>query len=284
MSKLYAFSILFIALVGFAAYFLGTYTPGVTSEDQTKYNSDLAESIIKEYSGAQRVYPDSRTNFPSINNYSSYTSSGSSGSDGSESNSAATNQTRENTNQDVQNRDINENTKPAIASIEDVTEVVPLSDIPVETQFGNDFELYKSKLNKRVSFLIPANSKVEETGSVTKIKFQIIAPNAKRYVMAYEKVQDGCFDALGSFSIGSGQGIDFRIIQDNKEIILDNDLKALRLHEMYGSYAGSVGFRGNTCIKTAVPTRVEIRASGFGRYDGADAYANFDKIIESLTV
>ncbi len=246
MLKLYVFSVLFIAMVGFAAYFFGTYTPNF--EARPKPISDTK----------------SEEQFTAIN---------------LDNNSGNT------TTAAIETPAIPVQTDNTSApTVEDVTEVVPLSDIPVETEFGNDHQLYKSKLNKRVSFLIPANSKVDETGSVTNIKFVIESPNTKRYIMTYAKVQEGCYDALGSFSIGSGQGIDFRIIQDNKEIVLDNKLNALRLHEMYGSYAGSVGFRGNACIQTAVPTRVEIRASGFGRYEGADAYGNFDKILQSLTV
>ncbi len=145
-------------------------------------------------------------------------------------------------------------------------------------------ETYKSKINKKVSFLVPVGSTVIENGSLTSITFNINSPDNKTYIMTYGKAAQGCFDAIGSFSIGAGEGVDFRIIQDNKDLTLKNNLHAIRLFEMYGSYAGMIGFRGNACLQSAVPTRIEIKASGYGRYEGSKAYLLFDEMINSLTV
>lgn len=170
------------------------------------------------------------------------------------------------------------------SSIENIKDDVPLSDIPVEAVLEPVEEVYKSKLNKRISFNVPQGSDITETGSQTDIKFIITEPNTKKYIMTFKKESGGCFDPLGSFSIQAGQGVDFRIIQKNNEIMLQEKIKTLQLFEMYGTYAGAIGFRANACIYSAVPTKIEIRTSSYGRYEGEEAYIEMDKIIKSLKV
>ncbi len=145
-------------------------------------------------------------------------------------------------------------------------------------------DVFKSKINKKVSFEVPAGSVVNESGSASAITFTFASPDNKTYVVTYAKAADGCFDGIGSFKILPGQGVDFRIIQDKQEVDLKNKMHALRLFEMYGSYDGLVGFRGNACVMSAVPTKIEIKASGYDRTEGQNAYMLFDQMIQSFTL
>lgn len=264
--KLYLFSFIFIVLVGVFAYAMGTKIP----DDPERYSTPVVTSTVVRTNSTSELIPN-QTHTPTPATVSNSSSAP------APIPSPPQNQTPISTPIPTTDEELNLEIpiqSARLIQIENVNDIA--SAMPTEK--------FESKINSKVSFLVPIGSKVIESGTITNIVFAIQTPESKKFSMTFNKIENGCFDPIGSFGIPSGLGVDFRIIQDNKEVTLTNAMRAVRSYEMYGSYAGSIGFRSNACIRSAIPTKIEIKAVGFGRYEGAEAYKVFETILTNLKV
>lgn len=100
--------------------------------------------------------------------------------------------------------------------------------------------------------------------------------------MYFEKTTAGCSDPVYSLAISPSEGVDYRIIRDQKETAIKSLYRALIINEEYGTYAGAFGMRTNACVFSAVPTRIEIRTSSFDRKSTQAGFTAMGNILNEM--
>ncbi len=167
-------------------------------------------------------------------------------------------------------------------------------DIPViEGPIALD-STYTSKNNSRITFPIPAGTKVKEvsvgaddtSNTSTKKSGQLFTFSIKEkdVTISTEKVAAGCFNPLISFAIPSGLGVDYRILYTQKEVTLSNTYRAIIGTEEYGTYKGMAGYRGTSCVQSAVPTKIDIRSAGWKKTEQQEALKMIEELLSKMTV
>ncbi len=155
--------------------------------------------------------------------------------------------------------------------------------------------VYTSKINPRITFPIPVDTKVKEvsvdtnddTGNTsTKKRGQLFTFSIKEkdVTISTEKVAAGCFNPLISFAIPSGLGVDYRILYTQKEVTLSNTYRAIIGTEEYGTYKGIAGYRGTSCVQSAVPTKIDIRSAGWKKAEQQEALKMIEELLSKMTV
>ncbi len=283
--RAYALFILALVSVAYGAYFLGKLVPTSPKFVENQYQKIYAEndpSLYRNAGDAQLVneyatrfddspsnYPDSpRTNYQP--GYQSNTTVG----------------TNPNPIQQVpgaqvildqpapQNTSGDQTSQPNTQPNPQTNNLT--ANLPTDT--------FESTINKRVSFQVPAGSQIKESGTDKALALTITTSEGKIFNMNVNKVIDGCFDPVKSFAIDASAPVDYRIIHDQREISLQNTFRALRMYEEYGTYAGGFGLRGNVCVQSAIPTRIEIRTANYGRAETSEAFKVFEGLITYLKV
>lgn len=154
-------------------------------------------------------------------------------------------------------------------------------------------EVYTSKNNSRITFPIPANTKVKETksanpentsGSASPIITFTFNVDDKDVSMTVVKISQGCFNPLIAFAIPTGLGVDYRILYTQKEIDLSNTYRATIGLEEYGTYSGLAGYRGTSCIQSPVPTKIDIRTAGWKKGEQQAVLKFIEEILSKMTV
>jgi hypothetical protein len=146
--------------------------------------------------------------------------------------------------------------------------------------------MYTSKTNSRITFPIPKGVEVKETSTNTTGASQLFTFSVqdKDMTIAVEKNASGCHNSLISFAIPAGLGIDYRILYSQKEITLSNTYRAIIGVEEYGTYKGSIGFRGTSCIQSAVPTKIDVRAAGWKKDGKQEVLKMIEELLSKMTV
>lgn len=144
-------------------------------------------------------------------------------------------------------------------------------------------EIYKAKINPRISFPVPGGSSVVEKGTKRDPVFEI-HDGSLVYTMLISQVEQGCFDPIMSFAISPSTGVDFRIINNQNDVTLTSSYQAKITDEEYGTYSGAYAQRTTACILTAVPTKFEIRSSSFARKEASESFAIFGRIIQGFKI
>lgn len=158
----------------------------------------------------------------------------------------------------------------------DITEPEPMAVTPIDTQ---SLDVFTSKINPKISFPVPIGGKVIENGTKDEITFTVSLQDSRKLIMYYEKKDQPCYNPVTAFPINPNDGVDFRIVHETLQGTLKNTVRFEQAYEEYGTYAGLVGFRADTCILTAVPIRLQIRSLGFIRRDINDAFSLMKEII-----
>ncbi|MFM2383510.1 MAG: hypothetical protein RIQ72_82 [Candidatus Parcubacteria bacterium] len=153
---------------------------------------------------------------------------------------------------------------------------------------------YTSKNNSRITFPIPAGTKVKEvsvgtddiSNNSTKKSGQLFTFSIKEkdVTISTEKVAAGCFNPLISFAIPSGLGVDYRILYTQKEVTLSNTYRAIIGTEEYGTYKGMAGYRGTSCVQSAVPTKIDIRSAGWKKAEQQEVLKMIEELLSKMTV
>lgn len=168
------------------------------------------------------------------------------------------------------------------------------SNTPISSEAIVLDDVYTSKINPRITFPIPAGTKVKEVGvngneagdpSITKSgQLFTFSIKDKDVTLSTEKVASGCFNPLISFAIPSGLGIDYRILYTQKEVTLSNTYQAIIGTEEYGTYKGMAGYRGTSCVQSAVPTKIDMRSAGWKKTEQKEALKLIEELLAKMSV
>lgn len=154
-------------------------------------------------------------------------------------------------------------------------------------------EIYISKNNSRITVPVPANTNVRETKSTNTdglsesasqtITFSFSVDD-KDVSMTVVKVAQGCFNPLIAFAIPSGSGVEYRILYAQKEVSLANTYRAIIGLEEYGTYSRMAGYRGTSCVRSPVPTKIDIRTAGWKKGEKEEVMKFIEEILTKMTV
>jgi hypothetical protein len=163
---------------------------------------------------------------------------------------------------------------------------VTIEPIPTE-----ETVLFESKIINRLSFRVPAQSTITESGTPRSFTITIDASHAvgstikeEIYTMRIRRDVDQCQDILYSFAIDPTLGVDYRIIHSQKQSALKNTYRVIQAHEEFGTYAGNMGIRTVACVQSALPAKIEIQSSGFKRNEINDGFTVMGAMIDSLEI
>lgn len=293
--KAYVFFILALVVVAYGAYFLGKLVPTSPQFVENQYEKIYAENdsrLYQKVGGADLVegyatrYEDSPANYPESPRTTYQPGAGSNTTIGTNpvvtNTPPAPNQNQNPTSNTVPNS--NTTAPGSQVTINQTPGITTTNSNPDNLTARMPTDIFESSINKRISFQVPTGSQVKEGGTEKAATFTVTTPEGKSFTMQIAKVAEGCFDAIKAFAIDPAAGIDYRIIHEKKELALQSTYRALRVYEEYGTYTGGFGLRGNACIQTAVPTRVEIRTANYSRATIAEAFAVFETLITYLKV
>jgi hypothetical protein len=184
------------------------------------------------------------------------------------------------------NTNTNTNTPANVSAGNEPVEFVRVESVPAE-----ETVLFESKIVKKLSFLVPAQSKITESGTPRSFTITIDASHAvgstikkEIYTMRIRRDVDQCQDILYSFAIDPSLGVDYRIIHSQKQSALKNTYRVIQAHEEFGTYAGNMGIRTVACVQSELPAKIEIQSNGFKRNEINDGFTVMGAMIDSLEI
>lgn len=149
---------------------------------------------------------------------------------------------------------------------------------------GESSSNFTSKINPKISLDIPSDAQVFERGTEKDFIIDINMPQGKNINISVAKTQQDCSNLLIAFGLQPQSGVGYRLLHPAKEISLKNNVIAIMGAEEYGTNNGLTGFRGTLCALSAISTKFDIKAIGWGKSEEKDVYRLLEQIMSSLTV